>query len=326
MICKNPKLGLKGLIDIFSTFYRKYKPKIKIIPSLDNLITTIQDLAFNLEEGNKKPALELLKVLCGENKTYVTSSLAKFYTLIKEQRWRTDAAENWEIYIEDQRAKATGKAKFNGLNNPANSKRLSKFLVCYMNSVLQQLYMIPSFRKEILEIKAKTNEVNALYCVKWIFGNLRNGRRTYFDASVLCKHIKDLEGRCLSIYEQKDADEFFSLLMDKLELNLKATDRPELTKDTFGGAFANDVICEDCPHRSTVREEFLALNLQIHNKKNIAEGLKSFIEEEKLSGGNAYHCAKCDKRVNAKKRVSFGTLPNVLVIALKRFEFDFHRK
>jgi hypothetical protein len=122
MICKNPKLGLKGLIDVFSTFYRKCKEKIKVIPSLDNLITTIQDLAFNLEEGNKKPALELLRVLCEENKMCVVSSLAKFYTLIKEQKWRTDAGENWEIYIEDQCAKTAGKAKFNGLNNPANSK------------------------------------------------------------------------------------------------------------------------------------------------------------------------------------------------------------
>jgi ubiquitin carboxyl-terminal hydrolase 9/24 len=195
-----------------------------------------------------------------------------------------------------------------------------------MNSVLQQLYMMPSFRKGILEVQANNTEANALYCLRWIFGNLRDGRKTYFDASVLCKHIKDFDGRTLSIYEQKDADEFFNLLMDRLEYNLKNTDRPELTKDVFGGAFANDVICEDCPHRSTVKEEFLALNLQIHNKKNIAEGLNSYIEGEKLSGSNAYHCAKCDKRVNAKKRVSFGVLPNVLVIALKRFEFDFHRK
>lgn len=195
-----------------------------------------------------------------------------------------------------------------------------------MNAVLQQLYMMPSFRKGILEVQGKSSEVDVLYCMKWIFGNLRDGRQSYFDATVLCKQIKDFDGQCLSIYEQKDAEEFFNLLMDRIELNLKNTDRAELIKDIFGGVLANDVICEDCPHRSTVKEEFLALNLQIHNKKNMTEGLNSFIEAEKLSGSNAYHCAKCDKRVNARKRVSLGVLPNVLVIALKRFEFDFQRK
>jgi len=194
-----------------------------------------------------------------------------------------------------------------------------------MNSVLQQLYMMPSFRKGILEVLADTNEVNALYCVKWIFGNLRNGRGNYFDASALCKQIKDFDGRYLSIYEQKDADEFFNLLMDRLEANLKNTDRPELVKDIFGGSFANDVIGEDCPHRSTVTEGFLALNLQINNKKNIVEALNSFIEAEKLSGSNAYYCEKCGKKVNARKRVSLKVLPNVLVITLKRFEFNFQR-
>lgn len=195
-----------------------------------------------------------------------------------------------------------------------------------MNSVLQQLYMMPSFRRGILEVHSKDTEVSVLSCVKFVFSSLRDGKRSHFDASALCRHIKDFDGRCLSIHEQKDADEFFNLLMDRLETNLKNTDRPGLIKDILGGAFANDVICEDCPHRSAVKDEFLALNLQVHNKRNIVEGLNSFIEEEKLSGSNLYHCTVCDRRVNARKRASLGVLPNVLVVALKRFEFDFQRK
>ena len=142
----------------------------------------------------------------------------------------------------------------------------------------------------------------------------------------MCGAIKDFDGRALSIYEQRDADEFFNLLMDRLEASLKTTTRPQLIKDVFGGCFANEIICLDCPHRSIMREEFLTLSLQIHNKRGLVEALQAFVESEPLTGSNAYHCDKCNKKVNAKKRASIGVLPNTLIVALKRFEFDFQRK
>ena len=42
-----------------------------------------------------------------------------------------------------------------------------------------------------------------------------------------------------------------------------------------------------------------------------------------LEGDNAYFCEKCDNKVKALKRVCLKTLPEVLCITLKRFEFDF---
>lgn len=42
-----------------------------------------------------------------------------------------------------------------------------------------------------------------------------------------------------------------------------------------------------------------------------------------LEGANAYHCTKCDKKVNALKRCCIKRLPNHLVLVLKRFEFDY---
>ena len=42
-----------------------------------------------------------------------------------------------------------------------------------------------------------------------------------------------------------------------------------------------------------------------------------------LEGDNAYHCEKCDKKVNALKRMCLKKLPNHLILVLKRFEFNF---
>ncbi len=202
-------------------------------------------------------------------------------------------------------------------------------IVCYMNSVLQQLYMMPSFRKGLLELEhseAEPKSNDLLFYLKLLFGALKATKKESYSAAHLCSLIKDFDGRPLSIYEQHDADEFFNLLMDRLESGLKSTNRPQLIKDVFAGAFVNEVICIDCPHRSAVKEEFLAVNLQIHNKKGLTEALQAYIEAEQLAGSNAYHCERCDKKVTAKKRVSLGVLPNVLIVVLKRFEFDFQRK
>lgn len=42
-----------------------------------------------------------------------------------------------------------------------------------------------------------------------------------------------------------------------------------------------------------------------------------------LEGDNAYACEECDKKVNAIKRQCLKKLPNILIIVLKRFDFDY---
>ena len=49
--------------------------------------------------------------------------------------------------------------------------------ICYMNSIMQQLFMIPSFRKSIIEVDdpnfgKESNDDNVLYQLKMIFGGL----------------------------------------------------------------------------------------------------------------------------------------------------------
>lgn len=42
-----------------------------------------------------------------------------------------------------------------------------------------------------------------------------------------------------------------------------------------------------------------------------------------LEGDNAYYCEKCEKKINTLKRCCLKRMPNVLILVLKRFEFDF---
>jgi ubiquitin carboxyl-terminal hydrolase 9/24 len=68
---------------------------------------------------------------------------------------------------------------------------------------------------------------------------------------------------------------------------------------------------------------FLALPLEVKNKKSIYQSLQTLTEGEMLEGDNAYFCEKCEKKVPTLMRVCIKKLPNVLLLVLKRFGFNF---
>lgn len=80
--------------------------------------------------------------------------------------WRTARKTDWAITSENKNEKSlTG---FVGLKNIG--------CICYMNSILQQLFMIPKFRKLLLEVwdrnSEEPNSENVLYQLKRIFCGL----------------------------------------------------------------------------------------------------------------------------------------------------------
>jgi len=54
----------------------------------------------------------------------------------------------------------------------------------------------------------------------------------------------------------------------------------------------------------------------------VYESLGEFTEEETLENENAYHCEKCASKQKAIKSTRFKSLPQILNIQLKRFEYD----
>jgi ubiquitin carboxyl-terminal hydrolase 9/24 len=71
----------------------------------------------------------------------------------------------------------------------------------------------------------------------------------------------------------------------------------------------NEVIGKECSHVSEQEEAFIAISLTVKSKKTIQQSLQSVIKGDTLEGDNAYHCEKCDKKVNAVKRMCIKRLP-----------------
>lgn len=147
--------------------------------------------------------------------------------------------------------------------------------------------------------------------------------KQYFNPKKFCKAFKDIDGSPIDPYVQKDVDEFFNMFMDRIESLIKGTKEEKIMHNLFQGVLANEFICKDCPHYSEREEPFLAISLPVKNKNSVQDCLKHFVEGEMLEGENAYFCEKCEKKVNTLKRCCVKRMPNILFLALKRFEFDF---
>jgi ubiquitin carboxyl-terminal hydrolase 8 len=74
---------------------------------------------------------------------------------------------------------------------------------------------------------------------------------------------------------------------------------------------------------------YLTLPIPTRNRRGLKNGpvsieecLQQFLEEETLSGDDAWHCPRCKKPRSASKRLSIVKLPTVLLVHLKRFSFE----
>lgn len=57
---------------------------------------------------------------------------------------------------------------------------------------------------------------------------------------------------------------------------------------------------------------------------SLADRLNELQRPERLTGDNKYHCAGCDKKCDALRRVEISEVPEVVHFSLLRFTYDFN--
>ncbi|XP_064624443.1 ubiquitin carboxyl-terminal hydrolase 24-like isoform X2 [Lineus longissimus] len=192
---------------------------------------------------------------------------------------------------------------------------------CYMNSVLQQLFMHPGVAEYILGVEMENvDEESVFYQIQMVLGHLLESCLQYHVPEKFWKVFK-LWGQTVNIREQQDALDFFQAIVDQIDDTLKGQGKDQVFKKKFQGVYSDQKICKDCPHRYEREEEFYALNLTVKNA-TLQDSLDQFVKGELLEGDNAYFCEKCGEKRNTIKRMCIKTLPPVLCIQLKRFGYD----
>ena len=196
---------------------------------------------------------------------------------------------------------------------------------CYMNSLIQQLFMIPQFRRGILAYDCQNQDPkeSTMYQLQATFSYLQEYQKQFYNPEAFCLTNKDYEGQTVDLYQQMDVDEYFNMLCDTLERSMEGSYQKRLPKNIWGGCMATQLICKGCPHKYEKDDDFAILPLEINHKNTLEEALEGFITSELLENDNAYNCDRCGCKRDVIKRSCLKHLPNTLMISLKRFTFNY---
>lgn len=212
-----------------------------------------------------------------------------------------------------------------GLVNCGNS--------CYANAVLQCLAFTPPLTSYFLQgLHSKTCEKKG-WCFTCEFESLvlkaKDGNSPLSPSSII-SHLESI-GSNLGNGREEDAHEFLRYVIDTMQsicLNEAGVTAPGSFEEetslmglTFGGYLRSKIECMRCGVKSERQERMMDLTVEIDGDiGTLEEALKQFTHTETLDGENKYRCGRCKSYEKAKKKLKVLEAPNVLTIALKRFQ------
>ena len=230
---------------------------------------------------------------------------------------------------------------------------------CYLNSLLQTLFMIVGFRRGFYQWAATTDVVageagagssgqphpaegaaaasapastdlprspeevllDDRICreLQLLFAHLQHSASVCYDPTPLVTALH------LDPLKQQDPREFLDLLREKLEGVLKHSPEPSvqtLVQDHFRGSMTTETQCKTCKTVTESSSEPFYL-LELNLRPTLQEALDELGTAWRLDGDNQYQCNRCGGKRDATSRTAIRQLPPVLCLHLKRFEFDY---
>jgi ubiquitin carboxyl-terminal hydrolase 34 len=280
------------------------------------LINTLFASHSNLE--NEKPTIEDIKERkCLFNLILEISKFHDHFILeiifLLSKHFEEDP-NNHGFYVSYESRKLD---EFSGLRNLRNN--------CYLNSVIQQLYFIDDFREYIIEKSISTQgDCDAVYKqLRYLFANLKSSVLKVVSPIAFTKNFKAFDGEPINPNQQQDANEFYSLLLNEIELQLK--DVPNnIAKTYFLGLLVNKIVSleSEMPFESRNEEPFMTILLDIKHNRNMFDSLDQFTRSEIMDEENKYYCDKYNTKIKAIRKYEFNNFPPCLTFTLNRFAFD----
>ncbi|KAM2668792.1 hypothetical protein EV2_020349 [Malus domestica] len=212
-----------------------------------------------------------------------------------------------------------------GLINCGNS--------CYANAVLQCLSFTPPLTAYLLQGFHSKACVKKEWCFMCEFESLvskaKEGSSPLSPMGILSQLRKI--GSQLGNGREEDAHEFLRYAIDMMQsvcLTEAGVNSSRFLKEettliglTFGGYLRSKIKCTKCQGKSERQERMMDLTVEIEGDiGNLEEALRRFTGTETLDGENKYQCVRCKSYEKAKKKLTILEAPNILTIALKRFQ------
>ncbi|KAF5295483.1 hypothetical protein FQR65_LT10471 [Abscondita terminalis] len=217
-----------------------------------------------------------------------------------------------------------------GLNNLGNT--------CYMNSVLQALFMTKMFRNDVLS--TSRDMMPLFYKLQVLFALLQHSRRSSLSPNDILNLARPPG---FQPGHQHDSSEFLGYLLDVLHeqersvYSVRMGDGPgpsssdshqpitTIVQRSFGGRAVTISRCGTCDTQSQRADNFRELQLSFPNNcgnQSVQTLLDYYLQPEKLCGDNQYHCDTCRGLTDGERVTEVEEPPARLVLTLKHFRYD----
>eukprot|EP00735_Rhodelphis_limneticus_P006210 TRINITY_DN18589_c0_g1::TRINITY_DN18589_c0_g1_i1::g.1115::m.1115 TRINITY_DN18589_c0_g1::TRINITY_DN18589_c0_g1_i1::g.1115 ORF type:complete len:1073 (-),score=240.85,sp/Q9FPT1/UBP12_ARATH/37.32/0.0,UCH/PF00443.24/2.1e-55,USP7_C2/PF14533.1/50,USP7_C2/PF14533.1/61,USP7_C2/PF14533.1/4.6e-32,USP7_ICP0_bdg/PF12436.3/0.15,USP7_ICP0_bdg/PF12436.3/1.5e-25,USP7_ICP0_bdg/PF12436.3/1.7e+02,USP7_ICP0_bdg/PF12436.3/2.5e+03,UCH_1/PF13423.1/2.5e-27,UCH_1/PF13423.1/6.5e+03,MATH/PF00917.21/9.1e-12,MATH/PF00917.21 len=191
---------------------------------------------------------------------------------------------------------------------------------CYMNSLLQTLYLLAEFRKSLYKMPTESDDTHKSIplALQRLFYHLQND-----ECAPGTKELtKSFGWDSVDAFTQHDVQELLRVLSDNIENKMKGTEVDGAINHMFEGEYQDVIECLNVDYKSTKKAVFQDLSLDVKGCKTLIDSFKKFCEQEFLTGNNKYRTDDHGLQ-DAKKGFTFLRFPPVLLLHLKRFDYDF---
>lgn len=191
---------------------------------------------------------------------------------------------------------------------------------CYVNSLLQQLFMNIQFRKFIFDTSVVDPKKQAVLVeMKLAFAYMQDSHEIFYSPDELVKALD------IDVTAQDDAHIFFMTLIGQLEESMPDEEAKNALKAFFRGVNKSQTI-GSCKHVSESTDEYFNLSLVVKDKASLEESLEEYTKGATLEGSDKFRCTTCGSgegvSVDAVQRTALEHIPDNLVLGLRRFRYE----
>jgi ubiquitin carboxyl-terminal hydrolase 47 len=209
---------------------------------------------------------------------------------------------------------------------------VNQAMTCYLNSLLQTLFMTPEFCNAIYRWQYTGSDVDGAMCIPYqlqrLFLKLQTSQRRSVETTDITRSFGWDSNEA---WQQHDIQELCRAMFDALEKTWENTTQANLINELYEGKMKDCVQCLQCGAESSRTVSYLDIQLPVRRfgatteaYGSVTEALKAFCSPEILTGSNQFYCEQCQGKCDAHKSLKFVTFPYLLTIHLLRFDFDYN--